>query len=80
MARIPLPVPETMNAAQRKVYDAVLAAQEAGLAAARPGNRFKDIHQAAITVIAQHLPQRSGYLREPGLRPLLACVRPRRDA
>ncbi|MDO5739108.1 MAG: aminopeptidase P family protein [Ornithinimicrobium sp.] len=50
-----LPVDGTFTPAQRQVYDAVLAAQEAGLAAARPGNRFKDIHAAAIKVIAEHL-------------------------
>ncbi|SOC55659.1 Xaa-Pro aminopeptidase [Ornithinimicrobium cerasi] len=50
-----VPVDGTFSPAQRKVYDAVLAAQEAGLAAARPGNTFKDVHAAAIRVIAQHL-------------------------
>ena len=50
-----IPVNGTFTEAQRKVYDAVLEAQEAGLAAARPGNRFKDIHTAAITVIATRL-------------------------
>ncbi len=50
-----LPVSGTFSAAQRRVYDAVLAAQEAGLAAARPGNQFKDVHAAAIRVIAQTL-------------------------
>ncbi|MGL5864729.1 MAG: aminopeptidase P family protein [Dermatophilaceae bacterium] len=50
-----LPVDGTFTTAQREVYDAVVAAQEAGMAAARPGNRFSDIHHAAITVIAEHL-------------------------
>ncbi|MFX0538295.1 aminopeptidase P family protein [Ornithinimicrobium sp. Y1847] len=50
-----LPVNGTFSPAQRKVYEAVLEAQEAGLAAARPGNRFKDVHAAAIEVIARHL-------------------------
>ncbi|MGO0576693.1 aminopeptidase P family protein [Ornithinimicrobium panacihumi] len=50
-----IPVNGTFSPAQRKVYDAVLEAQEAGLAAARPGNRFKDVHAAAIEVIARHL-------------------------
>ena len=31
------------------------AAQEAGLAAVRPGNKFSDVHEAAIRVIAEHL-------------------------
>jgi Xaa-Pro aminopeptidase len=33
----------------------VLAAQEAGLAAAKPGNTFRDVHTAAIAVIAEKL-------------------------
>ncbi len=50
-----VPVGGTFTPAQRKVYEAVLEAQEAGLAACRPGNRFKDVHAAAIEVIARHL-------------------------
>ncbi|MGC1206925.1 MAG: aminopeptidase P family protein [Ornithinimicrobium sp.] len=50
-----LPTSGTFSPAQRRVYDAVLAAQDAGLAAARPGNQFKDVHAAAIRVIAQTL-------------------------
>jgi len=50
-----LPAGGTFSDAQRRVYDAVLAAQEAGLAAARPGNTFKDVHAAAIQVIARTL-------------------------
>ncbi|AKU17628.1 aminopeptidase P family protein [Luteipulveratus mongoliensis] len=50
-----LPVNGTFSEAQRKVYDAVYAAQEAGIAAVQPGNKFSDVHAAAIRVIAQHL-------------------------
>ncbi len=50
-----LPVSGTFSAAQRRVYDAVLAAQEAGLRACKPGNTFSDVHTAAIGVIAQTL-------------------------
>jgi Xaa-Pro aminopeptidase len=50
-----VPVSGTFSPAQRRVYEAVLAAQEAGLAAARPGNQFKDVHAAAIEVIARYL-------------------------
>ncbi len=50
-----LPVSGEFTDAQRKVYDAVFAAQEAGLAAVRPGNTFSDVHDAAIRVIAEHL-------------------------
>ena len=41
--------------AQRRVYDAVAAAQAAGIAAVKPGARFTDVHAAAIRVIAQTL-------------------------
>ncbi|MEP7331195.1 MAG: aminopeptidase P family protein [Terracoccus sp.] len=50
-----LPVSGTFTDAQRTIYDAVLAAQEAGIAACRPGNTFSDVHAAAIRVIAEHL-------------------------
>ena len=52
-----LPVDGTFTEAQREVYDAVFAAQEAGIAAVKPGNRFSDVHAAAIRVIAEHLHQ-----------------------
>lgn len=50
-----LPVSGRFTATQRRIYDAVYAAQSAGIAACRPGNRFKDVHAAAIRVIAEHL-------------------------
>ena len=50
-----LPINGRFTAAQRKVYDAVFAAQEAGIAAVRPGAKFSDVHDAAIRVIAEHL-------------------------
>lgn len=50
-----LPVDGRFTDAQREVYDAVYTAQEAGLAAVRPGNRFSDVHAAAIRVVAEHL-------------------------
>ena len=50
-----LPVSGTFTDAQREVYDAVFAAQEAGLAAVKPGAKFSDVHAAAIRVIAEHL-------------------------
>ena len=50
-----MPVSGTFTPAQREVYDAVLEAQQAGIDAARAGNRFADVHRAAITVIAKHL-------------------------
>lgn len=50
-----VPVDGTFTDAQREVYEAVLAAQEAGIAAVRPGARFSDVHKAAIRVVAEHL-------------------------
>ncbi|MEO8519228.1 MAG: aminopeptidase P family protein [Dermatophilaceae bacterium] len=50
-----LPANGRFSEAQRKVYDAVYAAQEAGMAAVRPGAKFSDVHDAAIRVIAEHL-------------------------
>ena len=50
-----LPVDGTFTDAQREVYEAVHAAQEAGMAAVKPGNKFSDVHAAAIRVIAEHL-------------------------
>ncbi len=61
-----LPVSGRYSPAQRKVYQAVLEAQAAGFAAARPGNRFADVHDAAIAVIARHL-------EEWGLLPVTAA-------
>jgi Xaa-Pro aminopeptidase len=39
------------------VYDAVYAAQQAGIEAAKPGAKFSDVHAAAVRVIAEHLEQ-----------------------
>ena len=50
-----LPVNGRFSAAQREVYEAVYAAQQAGIAAARPGVKMIEVHNAAIRVIAEHL-------------------------
>jgi Xaa-Pro aminopeptidase len=50
-----LPINGTFSGGQRKVYDAVFEAQEAGIAAAQPGATFSDVHKAAVAVIARHL-------------------------
>jgi len=50
-----LPISGRYSEIQRRVYEAVLAAQEAGLAAVRPGARFRDFHDAAQRVLAEHL-------------------------
>ena len=47
------PVNGRFSAPQRALYDVVLAAQEAAIAATRPGARFIDPHDAAVRVLAQ---------------------------
>ena len=50
-----LPVSGRFSPAQRRVYEAVLAAQQAGIDAAKPGASFMDVHNAAVRVVAEHL-------------------------
>ena len=49
------PVNGKFSAAQKDVYEMVLAAQTAAIAAARPGMRWNEPHDAALRVIAQGL-------------------------
>ena len=50
-----LPVSGTFTPRQREVYDLVFSAQEAGIAACRPGADFLDPHRAAMQVLAHGL-------------------------
>ncbi|MFV0128967.1 aminopeptidase P family protein [Streptomyces sp. HMX112] len=50
-----LPVNGRFTELQRKIYDAVYEAQEAGIAAVRPGAKFRDFHDAAQRVLATRL-------------------------
>ncbi|MEV7909347.1 aminopeptidase P family protein [Streptomyces griseus] len=50
-----LPVDGRFTPVQRRVYDAVHAAQSAGIAAVRPGAKYRDFHHAAQRVLAEHL-------------------------
>ena len=71
-----LPVNGRFSDDQRMVYEAVLEAQQAGIAAAQPGAKFSDVHEAAIAVIARKL-------EEWGLLPVTrggVAVRGRRPA
>ncbi|MDY6143020.1 MAG: aminopeptidase P family protein [Arcanobacterium sp.] len=53
-----MPVNGKFNETQREVYEAVLEACEAALTQASvPGTRFRDVHDAAMKVIAKHLEQ-----------------------
>ena len=47
------PVNGKFNAAQKEVYQMVLAAQAAAIDAARPGGHWNDPHDAALRVLAQ---------------------------
>ncbi len=50
-----LPVSGRFSPAQRRVYDAVLSAHQAAMGAARAGNPFQAVHDAAIRAIVEHL-------------------------
>ncbi|ASR55146.1 aminopeptidase P family protein [Cellulomonas sp. PSBB021] len=50
-----LPVDGVFTEVQRRVYQAVLDAADAAFAAAVPGARFRDVHAAAMEVIAARL-------------------------
>ncbi|MCB2412336.1 aminopeptidase P family protein [Demequina sp. TTPB684] len=50
-----LPVEGQFTPVQRKVYEVVLEAADAGFAVARPGARFLDVHMAAMEVIEKRL-------------------------
>jgi len=50
-----LPVDGEFTEAQRRVYQAVLDAADAAFAVARPGTRFRELHAAAMRVIADRL-------------------------
>ncbi|MFH8344981.1 aminopeptidase P family protein [Streptomyces sp. NPDC018045] len=50
-----LPINGRYNDLQRKIYDAVYEAQEAGIAAVKPGAAFRDFHDAAQRVLAEKL-------------------------
>ncbi len=50
-----LPVNGKFSAAQKDVYEMVLAAQAAAIAAARPGAHWNEPHDAALRVLAQGL-------------------------
>jgi Xaa-Pro aminopeptidase len=47
------PVSGRFTEEQRRVYDAVLRAQDAGIAAVRPGATVREVHRAAAAVLAE---------------------------
>lgn len=50
-----IPVSGRFTPAQRRIYDAVLEAADAAHAIARPGIRFRDLHDAAMAVIGRRV-------------------------
>ncbi len=58
-----LPVNGTWTPRQREVYELVHRAQEAGIAACRPGAEFRDPHRACMRVLAEGL-QEMGVLED----------------
>ncbi|GAA0290505.1 aminopeptidase P family protein [Streptomyces turgidiscabies] len=50
-----LPINGTYTEIQKKIYDAVYDAQEAGIAAVRPGGKYRDFHDAAQRVLAERI-------------------------
>jgi Xaa-Pro aminopeptidase len=48
------PVSGRFTERQAEIYDAVLAAQKAGIEAVRPGATLRDVHAAAKAVLAEH--------------------------
>ena len=50
-----LPIDGSFTELQRRLYDAVHEAQEAGIAAVRPGARYREFHEAAQRVLAERL-------------------------
>ncbi|MEV0584970.1 aminopeptidase P family protein [Nonomuraea sp. NPDC050310] len=50
-----LPLSGTFSPVQRQIYSLVYEAQNAGIAALRPGAKFRDFHRAAMRVITEGL-------------------------
>ncbi|MFB8211497.1 MULTISPECIES: aminopeptidase P family protein [unclassified Streptomyces] len=62
-----LPVSGTFTPLQRKVYDAVYEAQEAGMAAVKPGAHYRDFHEAAQRHLTARLVE-WGFIEGPAER------------
>jgi len=66
-----LPINGKYSPAQRRIYDLVVIAQQAGIDAVKPGATFKAPHEAAMKILAHGLYE-LGILKEPpevALRP-----------
>ncbi|MFJ9086212.1 aminopeptidase P family protein [Streptomyces sp. NPDC102384] len=62
-----LPINGTFTPVQRRVYDAVFEAQEAGFAAVKPGAAYRDFHEAAQRHLAARLVE-WGFIEGPAER------------
>ncbi|GGN87218.1 Xaa-Pro aminopeptidase 2 [Streptomyces albiflavescens] len=62
-----LPINGTFTPLQREIYDAVYEAQEAGMAAVRPGARYRDFHEAAQRSMTERLVE-WGFIEGPAER------------
>ncbi|MBR7834605.1 aminopeptidase P family protein [Actinospica durhamensis] len=62
-----LPINGRFDEVQRKIYQAVYDAQEAGIAAVQAGGRFRDFHEAAQRTLAERLVE-WGFLEGPAER------------
>ncbi|WP_327433504.1 aminopeptidase P family protein [Streptomyces sp. NBC_01236] len=62
-----LPISGTFTPLQREVYDAVYEAQEAGMAAVKPGARYRDFHEAAQRSMTERL-VKWGFIEGPAER------------
>ncbi|MFF8602303.1 aminopeptidase P family protein [Streptomyces sp. NPDC015232] len=62
-----LPISGTFTEVQRTVYDAVYEAQEAGMAAVKPGAAYRDFHEAAQRHLAARLVE-WGFIEGPADR------------
>ncbi|WP_155055906.1 aminopeptidase P family protein [Streptomyces blattellae] len=62
-----LPIKGTFTPLQREIYDAVYEAQEAGMAAVKPGAHYRDFHEAAQRSLAARLVE-WGFLDGPAER------------
>lgn len=64
-----LPINGRFTDAQRKIYNLVLEAQSAGIAAVRPGANYREIHRACMNVLAHGL-EKLGILPIPAAESL----------
>ncbi|MFD7560901.1 aminopeptidase P family protein [Streptomyces sp. NPDC059835] len=62
-----LPISGTFTPVQRKVYDAVYGAQEAGMATVKPGAAYREFHVAAQRYLAEKLVE-WGFIEGPAER------------